>query len=243
MELTAIMVFKGSQLTFKLIRNHFIPNRYMLGGMPGGMTMTKDPNDPFNMKTLKSIPNIANVPSLTSSFSTDSHAFPSAPKPNQVNYGHNKFKTNNMRPRYPNQPPKINPYGGHGVKGSTGYKPNNFDYANKPNGNNNYGASTLNANTFNDDGFSPIINPYMNQNDNFNPLAWRQDHTKFSFDNSPPPPPKRPTPESQLYLRTYRRVPNNQNSKTGGPKQSREPETSLRPPPPMFRKKFISKES
>lgn len=245
----------------------------MLGGMPGGMTMTKDPNDPFNMKTLKSIPNIANIPSLSST-AGDSYPFQSAPRPNFTN---NKFKNNNpVKPPVRPYPPKNYPgpgpgFGGQNYGNANGGRPGNGNgpyrgpqnghgYSN--NGKDNYpsnfktSASTNNnnyhpsngpnpGNTYNDDGFSPILNPYMNQNDNFNPLAWRQDYSKTPYNSNQfsSSPTKRPTPEPQLYLRTYRRVPNNGPSGKTNPKHNREPETSLRPPPPMFRKKFVSKES
>lgn len=53
--------------------------RFMLGGMPQGMSMTKDPNDPFNMQTLKSIPNIASVGNLN--FPTSATVFQKSTKP------------------------------------------------------------------------------------------------------------------------------------------------------------------
>lgn len=58
----------------------------MLGGMPQGMSMTRNPNDPFNMQTLKSIPNVAsvgsyNIPTIASAFSEQNTAFQKAPKP------------------------------------------------------------------------------------------------------------------------------------------------------------------
>lgn len=148
---------------------------------------TKNPADPFNMRTLKSIPNVATVPTIASSFSSQNLAFQHPPKFSS-NFDSSNIIKNAQNARNKNK----------------GFTPSPI--------NSNLGNSNSLAN-----------NPFQAS------PQWESNFNQpFSIENMGGNAYTFTTPEPQLFLKAFRRVPNKKiSSKTG-----KELDTGLRPPPP-----------
>lgn len=163
-------------------------------------------DDPFKMKKLKSIPNIASVPSI-------SHSFLSKGLEQQG-------------------PPKFGSHYNSDVLKGSATKNTPTRGATKFHQQNSFGSS---SNSFGNTNSGFNNNPFSSNNghqweSNFNP-SWNGENVGLSSINSY----SFTTPEPQLYLKAYRKVPNNKISS----KTQKELNTSLRPPPKLV-KGFIT---
>lgn len=176
----------------------------MLGGMKHELHEEIDKDDPFKMKKLKSIPNIASVPSISHSFLTKGLEQQSPPK---------------FGSHYNSDVMKGSATKNTSTRGATKYHQQNlFGSSSNSFGNTNTG--------FNNNPFSTNGHQWESS---FNP-PWNGENVGLSSMNSY----SFTTPEPQLYLKAYRKVPSKISSKT-----QKELNTSLRPPPKLV-KGFIA---
>lgn len=158
---------------------------------------SRDPADPFNMKTLRSLPNLAAMPTIATSFSSQNLAFQHPPKFNN-NFDASNIIKNGHNGNHVRNKPK-----------SSGFTPSPAN-----DNNNNFGNSNGLAN-----------NPFQAS------PQWESSFNQpFSVENIGGNAYTFTTPEPQLFLKAFRRVPNkNISSKTG-----KELQTGLRPPPEVM---------